>query len=201
MTNQMKVSPALAALRDATRELHAELDSRSPLTHHPVHAHTYIDHAARVWGWMQPLEKNLWEGPIASLWPADIQVHQRRGKAEWIERDLLNGGYNAAKLKALPKCPYVPVPETLAQSFGIAYVSEGATLGGAFLFNRLASVLPDVSLNWLKGYGDETGPLWRSFQRLLAQHVVSQESILEAQESAREAFQSFRRWVIDEAPA
>lgn len=194
------VSPALAALREATRDIHSELDKLSPLMRQPLPHSAYAEHAARVLGWMSPLENGLWQGPAASSWPSDMQVAKRNCKVQWIEADLLNAGYNVDKLKQLPQCPYVPVPRTLAQSFGVAYVSEGATLGGAFLFNRLASVLPGLPLNWLRGYGTETGPLWKSFQRLLAQHVVSQESILEAQESARQAFQSFRCWVIDEAP-
>lgn len=200
LTDQVKVSPALTALREATRDLHSELDTLSPLLRSPLPESVYNDHAARVLGWMAPLEQALWEGPAATLWPNEIQIAKRCGKVQWIEQDLLNAGYNAAKLAELEHCPYVPVPRTLAQSFGVAYVSEGATLGGAFLFKRLASFLPGLPLNWLKGYGVETGPLWTSFQRLLAQHVVSQESILEAQESARQAFQSFRCWVIDETP-
>lgn len=200
MINQTTISPALEALREATRELHADLDKRSPLTAPDLPQHAYTQHAARVLGWMQPLERGLWQGPAAHLWPADIQAQHRNVKVQWIRRDLLNGGYNAARLTELPMCPYVPVPRTLAESFGIAYVSEGATLGGAFLFNRLAALLPGTPLHWLEGYGAETGPLWRSFQRLLAQHVVSPRAILEAQEAARDAFESFRCWVIDEIP-
>ncbi|HEJ4521416.1 TPA: biliverdin-producing heme oxygenase, partial [Pseudomonas aeruginosa] len=37
-------SPALAALRDATRDLHAELDRRSPLGDDDLDDRAYLDH-------------------------------------------------------------------------------------------------------------------------------------------------------------
>ncbi|MDU3290821.1 MAG: hypothetical protein E7E29_03460, partial [Pseudomonas aeruginosa] len=45
-------SPALAALRDATRDLHAELDRRSPLGDDDLDDRAYLDHiAARPFVW------------------------------------------------------------------------------------------------------------------------------------------------------
>ncbi|HCE8439911.1 biliverdin-producing heme oxygenase, partial [Desulfobulbus alkaliphilus] len=50
-------SPALAALRDATRDLHAELDRRSPLGDDDLDDRAYLDHAGRILGWLEPLER------------------------------------------------------------------------------------------------------------------------------------------------
>lgn len=200
MIDQNTPSPALLALQEATRDIHADLDQRSPLTAPSLGPQTYHEHAARVFGWMAPLEQQLWRGPASDLWPADMLICQRDVKVDWIRLDLLNADYNAVRLSGIPLCPYVPVPRTLAAAFGVAYVSEGATLGGAFLSSRLKEQLPDMPLHWLRGYGAETGSLWRSFQRLLAQHVVNPQAILEAQDAARDAFESFRCWVIDEKP-
>lgn len=189
-TNQHAgVSPALAALRSATRDLHADLDSRSPLTGE-LTPHDYLDHAARVLGWMRPLESALWP-----LWPDTGDAAQRQGKSQWLEADLQAG---AAAQGA--NCPHAPTPGCLAEAFGIAYVAEGATLGGRVLYKRLKTSLDPLPLRWLQGYGEHTGERWGSFQRLLAEHVSSPEDIALAQAAAVRAFTSFRDWVIDAAP-
>ncbi len=57
-------SPALAALRDATRDLHAELDRRSPLGDDDLDDRAYLDHAGRILGWLEPLERALRDNRI-----------------------------------------------------------------------------------------------------------------------------------------
>ncbi|MCP1623384.1 biliverdin-producing heme oxygenase [Pseudomonas nitroreducens] len=185
------ISPALAALRASTHELHADLDSRSPLTAALTQA-DYLDHAARVLGWMRPLEQALWP-----LWPDREDAQLRRDKSQWLEADLLAG----QGPDTLPDCPFAPAPNCLAEAFGIAYVAEGATLGGRVLYKRLKASLDPLPLRWLQGYGEHTGERWSSFQRLLAEHVTSDEDIARAQEAAVQAFASFRDWVLDDAPS
>jgi heme oxygenase len=184
------ISPALAALRAATHELHADLDSRSPLTAALTQA-DYLDHAARVLGWIRPLEQALWP-----LWPDAEDARLRRGKSQWLEADLQAGSQAAADL---PNCPATPTAQSLAEAFGIAYVAEGATLGGRVLYKRLKASLEPLPLYWLQGYGEHTGERWGSFQRLLAEHVTSEEDIACAQKAAVQAFTSFRDWVLDAA--
>ncbi|MFV3412786.1 biliverdin-producing heme oxygenase [Pseudomonas nitroreducens] len=186
------ISPALAALRAATHALHADLDSRSPLTTTLTHAE-YLDHAARVLGWMRPLERALWP-----LWPDNEDARLRRGKSHWLEADLLAG---SKAVQALPECPAAPVPNSLAEAFGIAYVAEGATLGGRVLYKRLKVTLAPLPLRWLQGYGEHTGERWGTFQRLLAERVTTPEDIALAQNAAVRAFSSFRDWVLLAAPS
>jgi heme oxygenase len=186
------LSPALAALRAATHALHADLDSRSPLTGE-LTQHDYLDHAARVLGWMRPLEQALWP-----LWPDAEDARLRRGKSQWLEADLQAGSRGAADL---PDCPAAPVANCLAEAFGIAYVAEGATLGGRVLYKRLRASLEPLPLHWLQGYGEHTGERWGAFQRLLAEHVTTPEDISRAQAAAVCAFTSFRDWVLDCAPS
>ncbi len=193
-------SPVLAALREATREQHNQLDALSPLTSATMDRTAYLEHAARVLGWMRPLEQALWTGPAAPLLPAGLEPQQRNVKVSWLASDLAEGGLTRAQIDDLALCPYTPAPATLAQSMGVAYVSEGATLGGAFLYKQLAPRLGGLSLQWLRGYGTQTGRMWQTFMQVLAEQVLSQDEILQAQHAAQQAFDSFRRWVIDEAP-
>jgi len=186
------ISPALAALRAATHELHADLDSRSPLTAALTHA-DYLDHVARVLGWMRPLEEALWPH-----WPDADDARLRRGKSQWLAADLQAGAQTSADL---PDCPVAPVANCLAEAFGIAYVAEGATLGGRVLYKRLRASLEPLPLHWLQGYGEHTGERWGAFQQLLAEHVTTPDEIALAQSAAVRAFSSFRDWVLDAAPS
>ena len=75
----------------------------------------------------------------------------------------------------------------------------GATLGGAYLYKRLAPRLPGLPLQWLRGYGQATGVRWQEFLEQLARQIDSPEAIGLAQDAAQATFLSFRRWVLDEA--
>lgn len=198
--NTSDISPVLSALRDATREQHTQLDALSPLTSSTMNRSEYLHHAARVLGWMRPLERALWCGPAAACLPPELEPERRNLKVSWLESDLLEGGFSPAQIDELALCPYTPCPVTFAQSMGVAYVSEGATLGGAYLYKQLAPRLGGLSVHWLRGYGPDTGRMWQTFMKVLAEQVLSQDDILQAQHAAQQAFDSFRRWVIDEAP-
>lgn len=198
MTRSTEPSPALSALRDATRAIHADLDQRSPLAGEHLEPAAYLDHARRVFGWMQPLERAVWETPVANSLPPELQADKRQCKAAWLEQDLVEAGYSPLRLAEIPRCPYIIPPSNQAQLLGMAYVAEGATLGGAFLSKRWAGRLDGLSLRWLKGYGAETGALWKSFLAVLAARVTAPADIEDAQHAARSTFLSFRRWVIDE---
>jgi len=193
MTRSSEPSPALAALRDATRALHSDLDQLSPLARDNLQTDTYLDHAARVLGWTQPLEQALWYAPVSASMPPELRVEKRRGKSAWLEQDLLDGGYSPLRIATIPRCPYIPRPVNQAELLGMAYVAEGATLGGAFLSKRWAGRLDGLSLRWLKGYGAETGALWKAFLEVLAAHVITPTDIADAQRAAstsRKAFHS-----------
>ena len=42
--------------------------------------------------------------------------------------------------------------------------------------------------------------MWQGFLKVLADQVVNQDDIEQAQNAAQQAFHSFRRWVIVETP-
>ncbi len=152
-------SPALAALRDATRDLHAELDRRSPLGDDDLDDRAYLDHAGRILGWLEPWSARC--ATTAAGWPAALRAEARLVKSAWLESDLLAGGMSRAQVEALPRCADLPNATRAAEVFGVAYVMEGATLGGAYLYKRLAPRPPGLPLQWLQGYGQATGVRWQ----------------------------------------
>ena len=185
------ISPALLALREATRSLHAIVDEGSPLTHPALDNATYLAHAERVYGWMQPLEHALYIAPAGWAWPVGIQSTRRGQKSQLLGRDLAAGGLSPCDA---PLCPYTPVPDSLAAAFGLAYVCEGTTLGGAYLNKQLRPRL-GLPLHWLKGYDADTGSLWRAFQESLATEIRTPGNIKTACEAACMAFHTFNQWV------
>lgn len=190
----VQASPALSALREATRDLHAELDRHSPLTAAQLDINRYAQHAHRVLGWMQPLEASLYGPGAPAQWRQVLGAEQRAHKVRWLRQDLLDSHFTAP---ALP-CPFTPQPQSLAEAFGISYVCEGATLGGAYLFKQWQNRLQPLHLHWLRGYGEHTGALWRAWQQALAEQVTSPEDIHAAAGAAVAAFDAFRRWVVEQ---
>lgn len=199
MTVPSLTSRALTALRSATAFEHAQLDRLSPLTRDGLDGEGYVAHVERVLGWMRPMEKALWQGPLTATLPVALAPSRRNVKSDWLAHDLASAGFSAQAITDLPDCPYITPPRDLAECFGMTYVMEGATLGGTFLLRTLADRLPNHSLVWLNGYGDNTGRLWKQFLRALDTYVVTERDITAAAQSAQYSFQSFRRWVIDGA--
>lgn len=199
MTAPSLTSPALTALRSATASEHAQLDRLSPLTRDDLDTQDYLTHVARVLGWMRPMEKAIWHGPLAQGLPVALKTPRRSVKSEWLAQDLTSAGFSAQAIADLPDCPYINPPRNLAECFGMTYVVEGATLGGTVLLRALADRMPAHPLVWLKGYGEDTGRLWKQFLRTLDTCVVTERDITAAAQSAQQSFQSFRRWVIDGA--
>ncbi|PZP26241.1 biliverdin-producing heme oxygenase [Pseudomonas kuykendallii] len=190
--SDLRIPSALAALRLATQAEHSALDQNLPLQRDDFGHADYLNYIARVSGWLKPLEATLWSSP----WPSLADAGQRTGKLAWIEADLLEGGWSRAQVDAIPVCPYVPQASDEARRFGIAYVLEGSTLGSSFLFRRLQPRLAPLPLHWLLGYGAATGPLWKSFIRRLDEQLAEVSQVEAASAAAREAFESFNRWVV-----
>lgn len=188
----------LRALRDGTRALHAIVDNASLLTDPALTEQGYLDHAEAARQWFHGVEGILMDANWGG-WPAPMLCPRRFEKAAWIEQDLLAGGRSVSDLQGCPS-PELPRPGTLAAAFGVAYVVEGSTLGGRVLHRRLSTQLR-LPLRWTQGYGDMTGAMWREFCQLLAQHVRGEVAIAEAVACARATFISFRRCVLEGAPA
>jgi heme oxygenase (biliverdin-IX-beta and delta-forming) len=85
-----------------------------------------------------------------------------------------------------------------ARVLGMAYVIEGATLGGAVLLKGLAQlgITADRGGSFLASYGPARGRMWQSFMATLAewdQRGIAHERVLQ---SARDAFGTARRYLV-----
>ena len=68
---------------------------------------------------------------------------------------------------------------TPAFAMGIMYVIEGSTLGGRVIAKNIKKVLmldETRGAKYFNGYGDQTGPLWKSFQETLSNYEAANNS-------------------------
>lgn len=182
------ISPVHQVLREGTRERHETLDQGLALAGDRIDRDAYLAYLRALLGWLEPMEQRLWQLD----WPQGLRASERAGKSAWLREDLAAGGDAAAVVQ----CALLPLPDAPdAYALGIAYVVEGSQLGGRFLARRLQEVAPDLPQRYLHGYGDQVGPLWKSFLLHLDSEAGAQGRETQALQGARDAFDSLIAWL------
>lgn len=132
--------------------------------------------------WMAPMA--LWlsrfdDGPQAALPALD--------RLALIDADLADP---AMPLGPCPQSDSPPWPPNASAAYrwGVCYVVEGAQLGGAVLYRRLAAALAPHRLRYLQGEPAGPGPRWRAFLLALAAQGHNPAEIAEACQGACDAF-------------
>jgi heme oxygenase len=184
----LKVSPAHAELRAATRALHDRVEAVVGL---PERATTVAEYRAaleRFWGFHAPLEAALadrdWRG-------FDFEA-RRRACAAAADLATLGGG----DLRDLPQWR-AGRPSTEAEALGVLYVLEGSTLGGSVIRRGLDAQLgPQVAgaTRFFDGRGRAGGRLWREFLTVMDQRVRTPEERAAAVQGAQATFQAMIDW-------
>lgn len=171
----------LAALRLATAQRHAELDSNTPLAAGEVDLRAYRDHLLLLEQWLAPIQDWLGRFDDGPTLPAYLQA---------IRADLAHAAFRGMPAPAHSGAAVAwPAQRGAAWRWGACYVIEGSQLGGAVLYKRLAERLAPHPLNYLRGSGSPR-PHWQQFIAALRAHVVDAGEIAEACEGARQAFDS-----------
>jgi len=181
---------ALAALRAATADLHANLEAGLPIARPHAGRAEYAAHIAAMHGWLAPFEASLWRDG----WPREIDAAERARKREWLEADIAIAradGFLAAPLQCATAAPSF---DTLAQRIGWAYGVEGSTLGGRVLLARLQRTLHPWPARFLVAYGHEGAGRWRDFLGVVERKLSLPGEIDEASRAAAQAFQSLDAW-------
>jgi heme oxygenase len=174
----------LTALRQATAERHAELDSRTPLAAEAPDLRAYHDHLRLLEAWLAPIQRWLEQdvdGPPARL--------ARRDYLNLIRADLAHPALAGMAVRVGAEDMRWAPQEDQAYRWGVAYVIEGSQLGGAVLYKRLAQRLAPHPLDYLRGEGSP-GPRWQQFLAALRGAVTTPEQIEQACRGARQAFDS-----------
>jgi heme oxygenase len=150
-----------------------------------------------ILGWLEPLELELW----SSAWPDAVAPAERSGKTLWVQYDLRARGMSAQEIAAIPRQQQLPPLSSVAQRFGVAYVIEGAQLGGQLLLRQLGPKLAPLPTRWLEGYGRETSGKWRAFLDALAVALPAPTDAERAAESARATFELAHAWFAQRGAA
>ena len=175
--------PVRDALRRATADLHARVDTSVPLGRSEPTLADYRDHLRLLLDWTEALRR------------LPVEAHRLDAQQAALQRDLHEcdrwlGGAAAAPATA-PATPAAPAGDrsSAAHGWGVAYVIEGSQLGGQVLYRRLAGPLAPHSLAYLKGAGPGTGARWTAFLAALDQQVKTPAQIESACAGAVDAFE------------
>jgi heme oxygenase len=137
----------LAVVREATRHSHGHLEAGFVARPWDAVRHAHL--LERLLGLHLPLEAaldRLWlAGDLEVSWPP-------RRRAHLIRADLRAIGRSPAQVAAVPRCPGCPLPTTPTQAWGVLYVLDGATLGGAVIRRTaIAAGVPSAACRSLQG--------------------------------------------------
>lgn len=170
----------LAALRAATQDIHARLDSALPLARESATLADYACHLHALQGWLAALDGAVC-GPQE---PAGWSERQRQRRA-LVAQDLHDCGDAA---RGLPELPSAPVQPFLGphHGWGVAYVVEGSQLGGTVLYRRLQAALAPHPLRYLRE-GGGSGQ-WPAFMAGLRAAVQGPAAVAAACAGAVAAF-------------
>lgn len=184
-------SAALQLIRASTASAHAALDASLSVARPEAGDEAYARYLEASLGFLEPLEGPLW----SSAWPAGIEPALRTGKAAWVRADLSARGSSDGALLALPRRRSLPPLDSEAQRFGVAYVIEGAALGGQVLLRRLQPRLAPRPARFLEGYGRESAARWRAFVGVLGERLDERDAVVAAA-SARATFAWIHEWFV-----
>lgn len=192
--------PLLARLKADTRPHHEAAETALDLLGAGLTLARYRD----VLSWLRPRHAQL-EAPLEALlrealppttW-AELNLPGRR-KVPLLDLDL-------AALDARPGPAPTPPDwvRTEGHAWGVLYVLEGATLGGQLVVRHLRHLnFPQGALRYYGGYGDQTGPRWRTFGTLLsARHAQAAQPATFAADAIDAAQRTFTLLTFPSPPA
>lgn len=152
-------SPGLRdALKAATEAAHDRLERLLALDSPDLTLSQYVRYLRLMHAWHAAVEPRLESRALMAL-GVDMRS---RAKLPWLEADLAHFGVPPLLFPRLS----VPALDSGVAQLGCAYVVEGATLGGAALFPRIAprfNLGPFAGASYLYGRGSETSATWKRF--------------------------------------
>ncbi|QHI98059.1 heme oxygenase [Xylophilus rhododendri] len=172
---------ALAALRAATADQHARLDSRLPIARDGAQPADYAQHLAIIGDWLAEIDRlPLARTDLPGGWP-----EAQRARRERIAADLAD--FSAAPASGTP-ASQPPATPPAGFGWGVAYVVEGSQLGGLMLYRRLRESLQPHALRYLQGDGGSGA--WPRFLGELRAAIATPAMLDGARTGAEWAFAS-----------
>ena len=180
----------LEQLRTATAEAHEGLEQRLfPYLENITAPEEYVRLLKAFYGFVKPVQELIYN-QVEENMSADLD---ERRNADLILADL----EEMDSEDAVQLCDKLPDLSTQPRAFGALYVLEGSTLGGKIIANTLAAKLPPPhALRFFRGYGSETGIMWKRFIAQLENPALQGKSE-EVIAGAADTFDFFDKWLSD----
>jgi heme oxygenase len=179
----------LSHLRSVTRPGHERLEGTLGLTD-DLDLESYRRILARFYGfWVG------WQPQVAALLQDEALLQPRR-RLHLLAADLATLGMSPRARSTLPACPLVPLRDGL-EALGSLYVLEGSALGGRIIERNVERCFGSVgreSCTYFRGYGAETGAMWRTL--LLRLDAVPAAHIERVGQGAVATFERMGSWLI-----
>jgi heme oxygenase len=170
-------------LKAATESAHDRLERLLALDAPDLTLSQYVRYLRLMHAWHAAVEPRLESRALMAL-GVDMRS---RAKLPWLDADLAHFGVPPLLFPRLS----VPALASGPAQLGCAYVVEGATLGGAALFPRIAprfNLGPFAGASYLYGRGSETVTSWKRFVQSLDAARLDPADREECTESARATF-------------
>ncbi len=183
-------------LKSATASAHARTEAALPSLELLAEPAGYLGYLAAMHGF-----HSVWEPAVWSLLDGQLLTLEaaRRQKLPALGRDLASLRRRwPITLLCPPAAPRLP---SVAASLGALYVMEGATLGGRVIERTVAEPLgiaSDDGGEYLHGYGDETGTMWRRFGQCTASWVEQHGQQAAVVQGALACFGALESWLATE---
>ncbi|RYY66823.1 MAG: hypothetical protein EOO13_15330 [Chitinophagaceae bacterium] len=177
----------LEKVRLATAENHQYLEAQLlPYLEHIDTKDQYGTLLNAFYGYIHPVQELIHSNIDTTVVP-DIQ---KRRNAALILGDLDSLGLPLSNERSTS----LPAISDHASAMGALYVLEGSTLGGKIISKKIADRLNITEgLLFFRGYGSETGPMWKDFTQYL-EHPANQEHAEKLAYTASETFRLFGTW-------
>jgi heme oxygenase len=179
----------LARLKSRTARLHDEIEGAVDVFRPGFGAEDYRALLARFLGFYEPLEDRL-----AHVADPDFRTFfEPRRKAGLLREDLRALGLDPSAIEHLPRCHDLPSCRGLADALGIAYVVEGATLGGKLVAGHVERTI-GAGASFFRPYGERLGAMWEEF-RAMAERREAEVDPEEVVASACATFERLGAWL------
>ncbi len=185
----------LQMLKADTRPHHERAERVVRLMEPDLTPEAYRRHLEALYGLFEPLETRL-AARLQEPFPA-LRLAER-WKLPLLAEDLRALGHDARSLERLPRPTRLPSLEDVPESLGCLYVLEGSTLGGQLVLRHLMRHFEGVAVGpfaFFRAYGEEVGPMWKSFGEALTQACPDPALAPRVVRGAQETFEAFEDWL------
>ena len=180
-------------LKAATEADHRAVENVVPLMHDALDLGQYLRCLQRMHGVVAAWEDCAFE--VAPLWMRPALAERQRRALLDLDLAWFGTATQDASRPALPQMNDLP------GLLGTMYVMEGSTLGGQSIASHVERTLhfsEGHGSAFFRGYGAQTGQMWKDFGELLKIHIIEDQTYMVVA-SAKAMFLTYGEWMREKS--